>query len=145
MLLAAWFSWLYPSVRLSWRASSGLRVLGYNVYRTELINDEIVRINEKLITTDIDPLEPTDFSIEDSSLKSSASYKYQIQAIYEDGSMSITEPIDASPWQRTKRLSLLGITILVLGFLVCAPAFLCVVFKNKNLNIKSSQNTLNEL
>jgi hypothetical protein len=56
----------------------------------------------------------------------------------------MTNPIEISPWQSTKRLILLGVTVFGIGFLVSSPTFLREVFKNNNLRMINKQDSLNE-
>ena len=99
MLALAYFTGLIDRVQhtnlvIRWTTENEIDVLGYNLYRADSPDGELVQVNDVLIKPSLDPLVSSEHSFVDEGRVRGRTYYYVLETIDRNGNIkSRTDPI----------------------------------------------------
>ena len=109
------------NILVEWDTASEINTLGFNIYRSDSINGERIRINEYVIPTSADPLIGGHYKFIDEYITPGKIYYYYLEEVGMDGYLSLSGPIEVQAESLISStvisfiVFLLGITIIILG------------------------------
>ena len=122
----AWREANHPSILVEWTTSSEMDTAGFNLYRTQLEQDEEVKINDVLIPASTDPLIGGEYRFEDRGVSPGTAYEYYLEEVEIDGSTSRHGPLAVEATQGVVFEIVLGIV-----FMMVSGACLVLLIKNR--------------
>jgi len=82
------------SIIVEWTTASELDTIGFNIYRAESLEAQLIRINDSLIPASPDPWIGGEYSFVDSDLNPGVVYFYYLEDVAETGETTINGPTE---------------------------------------------------
>jgi hypothetical protein len=95
--LEATFGRENPGVLVSWETLSEIRLLGFNIVRTDEESDETVRVNPVWVPAVGDRSAPMSYQFLDVTAAPDGRYLYRLEGITHEGLTSVSDPVAPIP------------------------------------------------
>jgi hypothetical protein len=107
-LLAGLYTWTHPQIVIHWSAPASTGIIGFNLYRTQDINQEFVRINPEMIeASDVLSGNPQYHYLDKKSSAGKYSY-YLVEEIHANGLLQRSAPIEVMAGRTARILLIIG-------------------------------------
>jgi hypothetical protein len=114
----AWRDYTKAEVVVEWSTASELSTVGFNLYRSDLIDGSYVKVNDELIPASPDPLIGGKYTFNDERVSAGETYYYQLEEVESDGNTSRYGPIEVNAQRGGFVELLLMLSLLVTGVFV---------------------------
>jgi hypothetical protein len=82
------------SLTIRWTTESELDIIGFNLYRTDTVEGEFVKINSQLIPPSADPFIGGEHTFVDENVIRGQTYYYQLETVGRNGNTTRSETIE---------------------------------------------------
>jgi hypothetical protein len=110
-----WRDYTRGEVVVEWTTASELSTLGFNLYRSDLMDGTYIQINNELIPASPDPLTGGKYSYIDAQVHPGSTYYYELEDVDFDGNTSRYGPIEVEAKRGGILDLLLAMILLILG------------------------------
>jgi hypothetical protein len=114
----AWRGYVKAEVVVEWTTASELSTVGFNLYRSDLIDGTYAKVNEELIPASPDPLTGGKYTFNDDQVGAGGTYYYQLEDVESDGNTSRYGPIEVKAQRGGYVEFLLSMSLLVIGVIL---------------------------
>lgn len=86
-LLGIYSRWMakHASIMVEWSTASELNTAGFNLYRSQARNSELIRVNQQIIPTSADAWTGGDYKYVDNQVQPGVTYSYWLEDVDLDG------------------------------------------------------------
>jgi hypothetical protein len=114
----AWQKFTKSEVVVEWTTASELSTVGFNLYRSDLIDGIYNKVNDELIPASPDPLTGGNYTYLDDQVSPGTTYYYQLEDVESDGSTSRYGPIEVQAQRGGYIVLLISGSFLVIGIYI---------------------------
>lgn len=119
----SWWIARHASVVIEWSTASELDTDGFNIYRSNNIEGELVKINDQPIPPSTEPLTGGDYRFTDVNVQAGILYYYWLEDLEKNGNSARHGPIEIRAQSGGIYELWLSVLLLILALIGCVMSF----------------------